>query len=136
MKKIPDSGTIWDFLNSFGAPGRIRTRDPLVRSQVLYPTELRAQLRMRILYAGIPFVNFFSSLFSSGSSPEFPAAGKTESSRHLYLFGFLSLTPILRHFLPEPRPPGISQPAESDNFAFYAIRVCGFCFYFYVFRTT
>lgn len=26
----------------FGAPGRIRTHDPLVRSQVLYPTELRA----------------------------------------------------------------------------------------------
>ena len=27
---------------SIGAPGRIRTHDPLVRSQVLYPTELRA----------------------------------------------------------------------------------------------
>lgn len=27
---------------SFGALGRIRTHDPLVRSQVLYPTELRA----------------------------------------------------------------------------------------------
>src|SRR5688572_6014347 len=26
----------------YGAPGRIRTHDPLVRSQVLYPTELRA----------------------------------------------------------------------------------------------
>ncbi len=26
-----------------GAPGRIRTHDPLVRSQVLYPSELRAQ---------------------------------------------------------------------------------------------
>ena len=26
-----------------GAPGRIRTHDPLVRSQVLYPTELRAR---------------------------------------------------------------------------------------------
>ena len=26
-----------------GAPGRIRTRDPLVRSQVLYPTELPAR---------------------------------------------------------------------------------------------
>ncbi len=26
-----------------GAPGEIRTPDPLVRSQVLYPTELRAQ---------------------------------------------------------------------------------------------
>ena len=29
-----------------GAPGRIRTADPLVRSQVLYPTELRALYRI------------------------------------------------------------------------------------------
>jgi hypothetical protein len=27
-----------------GAPGRIRTSDPLVRSQILYPTELRAHI--------------------------------------------------------------------------------------------
>ena len=27
----------------YGAPGAIRTRDLLVRSQTLYPTELRAQ---------------------------------------------------------------------------------------------
>ena len=27
-----------------GAPGEIRTPDPLVRSQMLYPIELRAQL--------------------------------------------------------------------------------------------
>ena len=27
-----------------GAPGEIRTPDPLVRSQVLYPTELRAHV--------------------------------------------------------------------------------------------
>ncbi len=26
----------------YGAPGEIRTPDPLVRSQVLYPAELRA----------------------------------------------------------------------------------------------
>ncbi len=31
----------------FGAPGRIRTHDPLVRSQVLYPTELRALRKNR-----------------------------------------------------------------------------------------
>ena len=32
-------------LNLFdGAPGRIRTHDPLVRSQVLYPTELLAHI--------------------------------------------------------------------------------------------
>ena len=29
-------------LSFYGAPGEIRTPDPLVRSQVLYPTELRA----------------------------------------------------------------------------------------------
>ena len=29
--------------NLDGAPGEIRTPDPLVRSQVLYPTELRAR---------------------------------------------------------------------------------------------
>ena len=80
--------------------------------------------------------NFFLHFFLPDRPRNFQQQEKTESSRHLYLFGFLSLTPILRHFLPEPRPPGISQPAESDNFAFYAIRVCGFCFYFYVFRTT
>jgi hypothetical protein len=28
-----------------GAPGRIRTYDPLVRSQVLYPAELRARVQ-------------------------------------------------------------------------------------------
>ena len=31
------------FTNLYGAPGEIRTPDPLVRSQVLYPAELRAQ---------------------------------------------------------------------------------------------
>ena len=30
---------------NIGAPGEIRTPDPLVRSQVLYPTELRARCR-------------------------------------------------------------------------------------------
>jgi hypothetical protein len=34
-----------------GAPGRIRTHDPLVRSQVLYPTELRAR-RPRSYHTG------------------------------------------------------------------------------------
>jgi hypothetical protein len=28
-----------------GAPGAIRTPDPLVRSQILYPTELRARCK-------------------------------------------------------------------------------------------
>ena len=29
----------------FGAPGAIRTPDPLVRSQILYPTELRVRCK-------------------------------------------------------------------------------------------
>ena len=36
-------GSFLSFPFEFGAPGRIRTRDPLVRSQVLYPTELPAR---------------------------------------------------------------------------------------------
>ena len=28
---------------NYGAPGAIRTPDPLVRSQILYPTELRVR---------------------------------------------------------------------------------------------
>ena len=32
-----------------GAPGKIRTPDPLVRSQVLYPTELQAHKQYNIL---------------------------------------------------------------------------------------
>ena len=31
-------------LDFIGAPGEIRTPDPLVRSQILYPTELRAHV--------------------------------------------------------------------------------------------
>ena len=33
-----------------GALGRIRTSDRLVRSQVLYPAELRARIVGRVLY--------------------------------------------------------------------------------------
>ena len=36
-----------DYAN--GAPGEIRTPDPLVRSQVLYPTELQARI-LQIIY--------------------------------------------------------------------------------------
>ena len=32
-------------IDSDGAPGMIRTCDPLIRSQVLYPTELRVRGR-------------------------------------------------------------------------------------------
>ena len=47
---------------STGAPGRIRTRDPLVRSQVLYPTELPARER-GIMQNNSSFVNVY---FSNG----------------------------------------------------------------------
>jgi hypothetical protein len=42
-----------------GAPGEIRTPDPLVRSQVLYPTELRARVAKepRILRADVGSVH-------------------------------------------------------------------------------
>ncbi len=39
--------TIEARLRESGAPGEIRTPDPLVRSQVLYPTELRAHCEER-----------------------------------------------------------------------------------------
>ena len=45
------------FLN--GAPGAIRTPDPLVRSQVLYPTELRARCQSRALYGHPPGLQGF-----------------------------------------------------------------------------
>ncbi len=35
-----------------GAPGMIRTCDPLIRSQVLYPTELRVPLKANFEYKG------------------------------------------------------------------------------------
>jgi hypothetical protein len=36
-----------------GAPGEIRTPDLLVRSQALYPTELRAHFRAKIVAGGL-----------------------------------------------------------------------------------
>jgi hypothetical protein len=46
-KRPPDEGGLSHCLN--GAPGRIRTSDHLVRSQVLYPAELRARCCRRAL---------------------------------------------------------------------------------------
>ena len=40
----------WPKCRTDGAPGAIRTPDPLVRSQILYPTELRARCQSRALY--------------------------------------------------------------------------------------
>jgi hypothetical protein len=47
---VPIKGTNQssDLVLLAGAPGRIRTRDPLLRRQLLYPTELQA-LRLPIV---------------------------------------------------------------------------------------
>ena len=45
LTAVLEAGRAGDRLTNdlmLGAPGMIRTHDPLVRSQVLYPTELRA----------------------------------------------------------------------------------------------
>ena len=46
--KIPDNletrATTAFLSNTFGVPGGIRTPDPLVRSQILYPAELQAHI--------------------------------------------------------------------------------------------
>lgn len=45
-------------VNFFGGPGRIRTCDLLIRSQTLYPAELRSHdLTNDIIYAGELIVN-------------------------------------------------------------------------------
>ena len=43
----------------YGAPGEIRTPDPLVRSQVLYPTELRVHVLSR-LFAIVLMVGYYT----------------------------------------------------------------------------
>ena len=47
-----------------GAPGAIRTPDPLVRSQVLYPTELRA-LKWIIKFFLVFFINLSIKLYQT-----------------------------------------------------------------------
>ena len=47
---VPTEAICRNTLNKkYGAPGRIRTSDRLVRSQVLYPTELRAHIPISLL---------------------------------------------------------------------------------------
>ena len=53
-------------LGSCGAPGRIRTCDPLIRSQILYPAELQAPKQPGIyinLLSGIQEFFFGSFIF-------------------------------------------------------------------------
>ena len=48
-----------------GAPGRIRTSDPLIRSQVLYPAELRAHnYQQHYTYSGVIHSNFIDRSFN------------------------------------------------------------------------
>ena len=61
MGAIFESLILAAFLQPFvyGAPGEIRTPDHLVRSQVLYPAELRAHKRGRIIQKCAYTVNKF-----------------------------------------------------------------------------
>ena len=72
---------------STGAPGRIRTRDPLVRSQVLYPTELPARRRIVILMIFSENANLFfknDNIFLSDQG--------LKSQKFLFPFIFNNLT--------------------------------------------
>lgn len=53
-------------MNVNGAPGETRTPDLLVRSQTLYPTELRA--RTFVIIAGIPNTNECRSVCAHGAA--------------------------------------------------------------------
>lgn len=61
-----------------GAPGRIRTRDPLVRSQVLYPTELPAHLRIPYFNVIFGFVKLEVTLNTKGKSLIINQIGKSD----------------------------------------------------------
>jgi hypothetical protein len=71
----------------FGALGRIRTPDPLIRSQVLYPTELPAR------EAGFSDPN---GSVQGRIKPEHPPAGRYET---LSRFGQFRLAPVGHHGL-------------------------------------
>ena len=60
-KKRPSSESLKTLIVC-GAPGAIRTRDPLIRSQVLYPAELRAP---KTLYLYQPLSNNSSNFINS-----------------------------------------------------------------------
>src|SRR5688572_10840820 len=58
-----------DLVTEFGAAGRIRTHDPLVRSQVLYPTELQPrEPRSIAAFAGRPGSEQGGGLEARGSA--------------------------------------------------------------------
>lgn len=67
-----------------GAPGRIRTRDPLVRSQVLYPTELPAHLRSWYFNVIFIFVKLEVTLNTNGKSLIINQIGKSDYIKSKY----------------------------------------------------
>src|SRR5690606_18749383 len=60
-----------------GAPGEIRTPDPQVRSLVLYPAELRARVKQKRNFAGVPAVPSISTI----PAGRFPARAGQLSAR-------------------------------------------------------
>ena len=49
---LREGEAVWRTCRRIGAPGKIRTPDPLIRSQVLYPAELPAQYKYYKLKIG------------------------------------------------------------------------------------
>ena len=79
----------------YGAPGEIRTPDPLVRSQVLYPAELRAQFETVHAIHGVTISTLLNPgptirgaafvalrMFTEHSVAPHPAELRAQSSRH------------------------------------------------------
>jgi hypothetical protein len=69
-----------------GAPGEIRTPDPQVRSLVLYPAELRAHMKQKRNFAGLPAASSIDSTHSTDFPPvaRMGGAGSRESIRGLF----------------------------------------------------
>ena len=66
---ITSINALFRLLKEFtGAPGRIRTPDPLIRSQVLYPAELPVRTRLMTRRAFKPIKGEFARSFSANHS--------------------------------------------------------------------
>jgi hypothetical protein len=50
-KPFLDNSLSRQLIDKYGTPGVTRTRDPLLRRQVLYPTELRAHFKVNDLFS-------------------------------------------------------------------------------------
>jgi hypothetical protein len=62
QQKSPRTRVFWGLM--YGAAGRIRTHDPLVRSQVLYPTELQP-LKLKLYTENIVLFQLNSVVFTT-----------------------------------------------------------------------